>query len=264
MNETRVNRKESPMRLILVFAVLVSFLFAGQVIGGTRERGTDKIQRGDQYIKMVSPGPREGYRFTSKLVPEREKKLVYNYVLNKLIYGEYKESSIVVSELLPTEQDRVDFLEAVYKVVDSVVWGDGNGYKAYEILLDFKNFGEQRFSLANKAVARNAEICNFNRLDILFLMEFVCDARPEAAPTLHLIADCVLKSGEYGRLALVSSVGLARIGRLGEAQLLIKEDKKRAKGDKDFMNECVQTRKLIANIPPKWGDLYTRLEDIFL
>ena len=244
--------------------LFMAFLFIGYAVCDTIAKDDDNVQRGDQYIKDVSSGPREGYRFTSKLVPEREKRLVYNYVLNKLCFGEDKESSIAVSELLPTEEDRAGFLEAVYKVVDSVVWGDGNGYKAYEILLDFQNFGEQGFSLANKAVARNAKICNFNRLDILFLMEFVCDARPEAAPTLHLIADCDLKDGAYGRLALVCAVGLARIGRLEETERLITEDEAHAKGDKDFMNECVQTRKLIANIPPKWSDLYARLEEIFL
>ncbi|NOZ12373.1 MAG: hypothetical protein GXO69_01850 [Acidobacteria bacterium] len=260
MNESRVKRNESPMRLIFMFMVLIPFLFSGQVISGTAERRNGKVQRGDQFIVETSVK----YEFTSKLIPQREKRLMYNYILNKLISGESEESSAVVSELLPTAQDRVEFLKTVYKVVDSVVWGDGNGYAAYEILLDFDDFGEQGFFLANKAVARNAKDCNLLRLDILFVMEFVCDARPEAAPTLHLIADCDLKSGEYGRLALVSSVGLARIGRLKEAQVLLKEDEKRAKGDKDFMNECVQTRKLIANIPPKWGDLYARLEEIFL
>jgi len=245
-----------------MFAVLMSFLFADQVIGGTEKGRSTEVQRSDQYIKMVSSGPLEGYRFTSKLVPQREKRLIYNYVLNKLVYGEYKEVSAVVSELLPTEQDRVDFLEAVYKVVDSVVWGDGNAYMAYEILLDFNNFGEQGFFLANKAVARNAKNCNFDRLGLLFVTEFVCDARPEAGPTLHLMADCSLKpDGDY-RLALASAVGLAKIGRVDEAKAIVQKIGRLKANNKIEISVCKETQKLIKNLPTKWSDLYSRLGDV--
>ena len=231
---------------------------------GRKQEANCTVLETDGYLEFLQCSGKYQYHFTEKAIKGSQIRLKYSRVLTALIIDDSKEVRHIIPELLPCKKDRCNFLSEVYKVRDSKLWADGNRYIAYEILLDYETFGNCGFSLANKAVAENARNCRMERLDILFVMEFACSARPEAAPTLHLIADCDLKSGEYGRLALVSSVGLARIGRLGEAQLLITEDEERAKGDKDFMNECVQTRKLIANIPPKWSDLYARLEEIFL
>lgn len=242
---------------------LVYFLFAGQLIASSEKRGGDIVQSGDQYIELVRTNTSGKYKFTSKLVPQREKRLIYNYVLDRLINGEAKESSVVVSNLLPTEQDRVDFLNDLYKVVDSVVWADGNAYMAYEILLDYEDFGEQGFFLANKAVARNAKKCNLDKLDLLFVTEFVCDARPEAATTLLLIADCSLKpDGDY-TVALASAVGLAKLGRLAEANAIVQKVERLKANNEIAISTCKATRELMKRLPTKWSDLYSRMGDVF-
>ena len=123
MSEIGIRRKG--VVRYLAHGLLISFFFIGYAVCDTIAKADDNVQWGDQYIEFVRTKTYAKYRFTSKSIPEREKRLVYNYILDKLINGDFTEASAVVSELLPTEQDRAGFLEAVYKVVDSVVWEMG-------------------------------------------------------------------------------------------------------------------------------------------
>lgn len=203
------------------------------------------------------------YRFAAKVVRAPERRLVFSYVLNAVVFGDAKEASKAIAELLPAGQSRREFLGAVYAVRDSKLWADGNAYAAYDVMLN-RAFGAEGFALANEGVAINAKACRFERLNLLFFLEFVSNARPEAAKTLHDVANCALTSRSHYTLALASAVGLAHVGKTSEALSLLDQVENIAQGNESVVATSKEVRAFIADMPNEEAALYSRLEKLLL
>ncbi len=231
------------------------------------------LAESDGQLEIISGGRKcTGYRFTKAVVTDKSKRLIFNYVLNTLLtYKSLEEAERAIRELLPTATLQKEFLDAVYAVKDSKLWADGNSDVAYYILLDAtlnKSLDGYGFALANSSMKHVVDACNTEWLygRVFFLINFICDVRKEAEPTLEAIAECTFSTRSNYVLALLSAAGLARLGEQQKAESLVTRVECAAKEEKNdpLLKAAQQIRILLGNIPSDPSTFNQQLQRILL
>ncbi|HNQ78276.1 MAG TPA: RHS repeat-associated core domain-containing protein [Acidobacteriota bacterium] len=227
-----------------------------------------KIQENDGKLLNIAGGAKgcSGYQFSKSFINDDRKRFIFNKVLNKaLTYEHVEEFRATINTLMPTQDLRHEFLDALYEVCDSSIWGDGHGYAAYDILMADEFDDGYGMTLANNAIAKNATKCNFERLEILFMMDVItANLPPTSKETLMMIANCGTMNNQNHRAVLGAAVGLARLGNEKEANEIIGNIEELVKGLPDLTRTCEEIRKLIKCLPSDKAELYKKLEKILL
>jgi hypothetical protein len=221
-------------------------------------RADCRIHRGDENIVLAECAPGRGsYYFTETHVRDRKTRITYNQVLYGLLRGgfyrvDYGEGISrfdhgLLQVLLPTREEKKEFLQALYSVRDSSVWADGHGFAVYDILA-LEVFQPDGIKMANRAISEHASSCNTVRIGKLQLADLVLFATSDMEETFDAIGRCPANDKNVG-LSLLSAVGLARIGKVEKGNEVLARLSEMARENVELQNTIRRIRHGLEKLP---------------
>lgn len=197
---------------------------------------------------------RHGYLIAVSLVPDGQKRRVFESALGALVFGTLQPSDGTPRGLDCTLLERVlprdlhdEFTEVVIKLQRSKIWGDGNQYAPYDILLD-PCFRPRGASLVVEDLQLEAERCTSPQDYVFQLIDLAVAASAEMTEMFKAVARCAIKNGRADLIA-VSVVGLARGGDSAAARRLVDSAQSQMSGNPAALQVLARTRENLDNLP---------------